>query len=101
MSYYNRSGKEAGEKCDCQAATAGMAADPAANLLDVRTVNGLEIYTFKSEKYMALMVNDEYRFLMVMTGGHTVKEAITKALDGIKNKEFYPLDENLNRIEGE
>ena len=69
------------------------------NLLDVQVINGLEIYTFKSEKFMALMVNDEYRFLMVMTGEYTVKEAIIKALDGIKSKEFYPLDENLNRIE--
>ena len=69
------------------------------NLLDVQVINGLEIYTFKSEKFMALMVNDEYRFLMVMTGGHTVKEAIIKALDALKNKEFYPVDENLNRIE--
>lgn len=69
------------------------------NLLDVRTVDGLEIYTFKSEKFMAALNNDEYRFLMVMTGGHTVKEAIIKALDALKNKEFYPLDENLNRIE--
>ena len=69
------------------------------NLLDVRTVDGLEIYTFKSEKFMAALNNDEYRFLMVMTGGHTVKEAIIKALDGIKNKEFYPVDETLNRIE--
>ncbi len=68
-------------------------------LLDVRTVDGLEIYTFKHEKFMALMVNDEYRFLMVMTGGHTVKEAIIKTLDALKNKEFYPVDENLNRIE--
>ena len=71
------------------------------NLLDVQTINGLEIYTFKTEKYMALMVNDEYRFLMVMAGEYTVKEAVVKALDGIKNKEFYPVDENLNRIEGE
>ena len=69
------------------------------NLLDVQVINGLEIYTFKSEKFMALMVNDEYRFLMVITGGHTVKEAIIKALDALKNKEFYPVDENLNRIE--
>ena len=69
------------------------------NLLDVRTISGLKIYTFKSEKFMALMVNDEYRFLMVMTGGHTVKEAIIKTLDALKNKEFYPVDENLNRIE--
>lgn len=69
------------------------------NLLDVRTVDGLEIYTFKQEKFMTLMVNDESRFLIITTGGHTVKEAVVKALDALKNKEFYPLDENLNRIE--
>lgn len=71
------------------------------NLLDVRTISGLKIYTFKSEKFMALMVNDEYRFLMVMTGGHTVKEAIIKALDGIKNKEFYPVDESIVNLGGD
>ena len=71
------------------------------NLLDVRTINGLEIYTFKSEKFMALMVNDESRFLMVMTGGHTVKEAIIKALDGIKNKEFYPVDKSILNLGGD
>ena len=71
------------------------------NLLDVRTISGLKIYTFKSEKFMALMVNDEYRFLMVMTGGHTVKEAIIKALDGIKSKEFYPVDESIVNLGGD
>ena len=71
------------------------------NLLDVRTISGLKIYTFKSEKFMALMVNDEYRFLMVMTGGHTVKEAIIKALDDIKSKEFYPVDESIVNLGGD
>lgn len=69
------------------------------NLLNVQVINGLEIYTFKSEKFMALMVNDESRFLMVTTGKYTVRGAFVKAMDSIKSKEFYPLDENLNRIE--
>lgn len=69
------------------------------NLLDVRTVDGLEIYTFKYEKFMALMVNDESRFLIITTGKYTVRGAFVKAMDALKNKEFYPVDENLNRIE--
>ena len=51
------------------------------NLLNVQVINGLEIYTFKSEKI------------------HGANEAIIKTLDALKNKEFYPVDENLNRIE--
>lgn len=69
------------------------------NPIDTRTVDGLDIYTFESKKFMALMVNDEYRYLMVMAGDYNVDQAIDKALKALKNKEFYPVDENLNRIE--
>ncbi|SCJ41728.1 Uncharacterised protein [uncultured Ruminococcus sp.] len=69
------------------------------NLLNVQEINGLEIYTFKSEKFMALMVNDESKVLIIATGKYTVREAFVKAMDSIKSKEFYPVDENLNRIE--
>ena len=45
MSYYNRSGKEAGEKCDCQAATADIAAQRQAirECID-RALNGADLH---------------------------------------------------------
>ena len=49
------------------------------DLLDVRTVDGLKIYTFKSEEPLAVLVG-ENRFLMVMAGKYSVEQAIAEAL---------------------
>lgn len=59
------------------------------DLLDVRTVDGLKIYTFKSEEPLAVLVG-ENRFLMVMAGKYSVEQAIAEALDCFKNKKFRP-----------
>ena len=63
------------------------------DLLDVRTVDGLKIYTFKSEEPLAVLVG-ENRFLMVMAGEYSVEQAIAEALDCFKNKKFRPLKRN-------
>lgn len=71
------------------------------NLLNVQEINGLEIYTFKSEKFMALMVNDESKVLIIATGKYTVREAFVKAMDALKNKEFYLADESIVNLGGD
>ena len=71
------------------------------NLLETWVIDGLKFITFKSEKFSALLVNKEYCFMAVGVGEYNIGQAIDRALDDFLNGEFRPLDENLNRIEGE
>lgn len=69
------------------------------DVIETRMVGNLEIDVWNSKCFIAVILKESPNIMVVGTGPNlTVDQAIDKALDGLLNGEFRPVDDCLKPL---